>query len=279
MESGLAAVALGLGAAATWGAGDFSGGMAARRTSAFGVVLVAHGASLIVLVAVALLAGEAVPPARAWLWAGGGGLAGAVGLVLLYRALAAGRMGVVAPVSALIAAALPVAVAAVTQGLPGRWTSLGFALALVAGWLIAYDGRGLAGLVDLRLAALAGLGLGAFFVGLHQASAQVFWWPLVAVRVASTAGLIAFALAARQPIRPAAGSVPLILLTALLDTAGNGAYALAARLTRVDVAAVLGSLYPGATVLLAWLVLREPIGRTQRLGIAAALGAIVLIGG
>jgi drug/metabolite transporter (DMT)-like permease len=102
-------------------------------------------------------------------------------------------------------------------------------------------------------------------------------YPLIAVRIVSISSLLGFALFKRQPIIPNRESLFPILMSGVLDTLGNGAYALAAQLGRMDVAAVLGSLYPGATVLLAWILLKEQIGKRQMLGIAMALTAIVLI--
>ena len=131
------AVLFGLVSAVTWGAGDFSGGMAVKRTNPYGVVISAHVMSLFMMVALALIFGESIPPVTDWLWGAAAGLCGGVGLALLYRALATGQMSVAAPVSALVAASLPVLVSAFSDGLP-RWITLvGFVLALTAVWLIS----------------------------------------------------------------------------------------------------------------------------------------------
>jgi drug/metabolite transporter (DMT)-like permease len=282
---GFAPVVFGLLAALTWGAGDFSGGFAAKRTNAYGVVIVAHVFSLILLSAVALVLLEPVPPLESWLWGGVAGLGGAVGLLLLYTALANGRMSVAAPVSALVAAGIPVLAAAFTDGLPPLWVIAGFALALAAIWLISGGGSVDFRLADLRLPLLAGLAFGFFFMTLHLASATPaasagagsVLYPLIAVRLVSISSLLAYSLITRQPLMPNRASLFPILMSGLLDTLGNGAYALAAQFGRVDVAAVLSSLYPGSTVLLAWLLLKERLNRQQVLGILAALAAIVLI--
>ncbi len=276
MDSQWTPVALGLAAALTWGAGDFSGGFASKRTNALSVVIVAHGFSMFLLVAAAFLWRAPLPPLSAWLWGGLAGLGGAIGLVLLYSALANGRMSVAAPVSALVAAGIPVMFAALTDGLPSLWVIAGFGLALAAIWLVSGGSRDF-DLAELRLPLFAGLAFGFFFTTLHLASEESVIYPLIAVRIVSISSLLLFSLVTRQPIAPSRKSVVPILLSGLLDTLGNGFYALAAQLGRVDVAAVLGSLYPGTTVLLAWILLKERINRQQVIGIAAALAAIVLV--
>lgn len=270
-------VLFGLIAALTWGAGDFSGGVAAKRTNAYSVVIVAHLASLILLSVLALALREPVPPLTSWLWGGAAGLGGGFGLMLLYSALASGRMSVAAPVSALVAASLPVMVAALTEGLPGWPVLAGFGLALTAIWLVSGGGSLNFRLNDLRLPVLAGLAFGFFFLCLHQASTELILYPLIAVRIISISSLLGYSLLTRQAVIPTRESLFPILMSGILDTLGNGAYVLAAQLGRVDVAAVLSSLYPGSTVLLAWFLLKERITKRQLLGIAAALAAIVLI--
>jgi drug/metabolite transporter (DMT)-like permease len=269
-------VLFGLAAALTWGAGDFSGGLAAKRTNAYGVVIVAHSASLVLLLVAALLLREPVPPLQSWLWGGAAGLGGGFGLLLLYSALASGRMSVAAPVSALVAAGLPVLVTALTDGLPSWPVLTGFGLALAAIWLVSGGSVDFQP-ADLRLPVLAGLAFGFFFLCLHQASTESVVYSLIAVRLVSISSLLGYALLTRQKFIPTRASLIPILLSGLLDTLGNGAYALAAQFGRVDVAAVLSSLYPGSTVLLAWILLKEQVTKTQLLGITAALAAIVLI--
>lgn len=271
------AVFLGLISAVTWGAGDFSGGMAVKRSNPYGVVIGGHIMSLFMMVALALIFGEKVPPMRDWLLGGAAGLCGGVGLVLLYRALATGQMSVAAPVSALVAAALPVLVSAFSDGLPRYITLAGFALALMAVWLISggFD-------IELRLGNLflpivAGLTFGGFFTFIAFASSTSIFWPLAATRIASITGLLGYSLITREPWFPTRDSWGWIAMSSVLDAAGNTFYTLSARAGRMDVAAVLGSLYPGSTVLLAWFVLKERVSHIQMIGILIALAAIVLI--
>jgi len=270
-------ILFGLLSALTWGAGDFNGGLAAKRSNPYGVVAVAHILSLGLLLALIPIIGEPVPPMQDWLWGGAAGLTGAIGLLLLYRALAEGRMSVAAPVSALLAAALPVLVGIFRDGNPGAWVLFGFALALAAVWLVS-GGEELAIRFDeLRQPVIAGISFGAFFIFLERASQTSLLWPLVAIRLVSITSMLGYALVTRQAWIPKRESLVPIVLSSILDTIGNAAYALSARTGRLDVAAVLGSLYPGATVLLAWVFLKENISRIQTIGILLALGAIILL--
>jgi uncharacterized membrane protein len=272
-----APILFGLLSALTWGAGDFNGGLAAKRSNPYGVIAVAHIISLGLLLALIPIIGEPVPPMQDWLWGGAAGLTGAVGLLLLYRALAEGRMSVAAPVSALLAAALPVLVGIFRDGNPGLWVLFGFVLALAAVWLVS-GGEGLAIRFDeLRQPVIAGISFGAFFIFMERASQTSLLWPLVAIRLVSITSMLGYAIITRQPWLPKRESLVPIILSSILDTIGNAAYALSARTGRLDVAAVLGALYPGATVLLAWVFLKENISRIQTLGILLALGAIVML--
>jgi drug/metabolite transporter (DMT)-like permease len=196
---------------------------------------------------------------------------------LLYQALASGQMSVAAPVSALVAAALPVMIGFFTDGIVGWLTIIGFGFALVAVWLVS-GGVGVTfELRSLLLPVIAGLCFGGFFVFIHFGSSVSILWPLVAVRVVSISSLFLYSLITRQEWIPARESLFPILMSSILDTAGNTFYVLSAKTGRMDVAAVLGSLYPGSTVVLAWLILKERILRVQMIGIAVALAAIVLI--
>ena len=271
------AILYGLLSALTWGAGDFNGGLAVKRSNPYGVIAVAHTISLVLLLISVFLVGEPVPPLHDWLWGGASGLAGGIGLMLLYRSLAEGRMSVAAPVSAVVAATLPVLVGLLQDGLPAIWVLTGFVMALLAVWLIS-GGEGLAIRVDdLRMPVMAGIAFGAFFIFIERASQTALLWPLIAVRIVSVSAMLGYALLTHQDWVPKRESTVPLLLSSLLDTFGNAFYALSARTGRLDVAAVLGALYPGATVLLAWVFLKEKISRVQAVGILLALGAIIFL--
>jgi uncharacterized membrane protein len=270
-------IILGLSAALAWGAADFNGGIASKRSNPYGVVAVAHAISLGVLLIIALLTGEANPPLHDWLWGSLAGLCGGIGLMILYRALAQGRMSVAAPVSGLLAAALPVGVGTFIEGNPGVWVSFGFALALSAVWLISGGGKLSLRSADLGQPVIAGLAFGGFLIFVDRASETSLLWPLIAVRIVSISSLLGYATVTRQPWIPKRESLVPLILSSILDTIGNAAYALSARTGRLDIAAVLSSLYPGATVFLAWVFLKEKISRIQAIGVILALGAIILL--
>lgn len=273
----VAAVVFGLASALAWGAGDFSGGLAAKRAPVFGVLTIGHGAGLLLLIGLALAWGEPLPSAADLGWGFAAGLAGAVGLASLYRALAVGQMGMVAPVSAVLTAALPALFGVFTEGMPGGLKLAGFGLALVGIWLVAGAGAAGQGRDGLGLALLAGCGFGVFFILVHRAGASAVFWPLVAARLGSLGLVLPVALVRRQVQRLDLRLLVPVLLSGALDVAGNAFFVLAGQAGRLDVAAVLSSLYPASTVLLAALLLGERVVRVQIVGIAAAIAAIVMI--
>lgn len=279
MPTDLLSPLLGLTSAASWGAGDFCGGLAARRAPLPGVLVLGYAVGVALVAAAALGTGEALPPAAALGWAAAAGLSGTAGLAALYRGLAVGRMALVAPVSAVLSAALPVAWEALAGGLPPAARLAGFALAFCGIWLVASGGAAGVDRLGLALAGTAGLGFGGFLVLMHHAAAAGPFWPLAAARTTSLLLVLAAAWARRRPWVPSRGALPLVLLSGVLDAGGNAFFVLAGRAGRLDVAAVLSSLYPASTLLLAALLLRERVTRAQAAGIAAALAAIVLIAG
>lgn len=270
-------VVFGLAASISWGTGDFSGGLASRRTHVFTVVLGVYMTGVILLPILALTWGEALPSWRDALWGAGAGLAGTLGLTAYYRALAVGRMGINAPITAVLAASLPVIFSAVTLGLPHPLQLAGFGLALLAVALVSRPERLAGRPAGLGLALLAGLGIGSFFILIGQVSASAVFWPLACARIASLLFMIPFVRSRGEPVLPKKQGFPLILLAGALDVAGNVFFVLAAHAGRLDVATILSSLYPAMTVLLAAIILRERVSRLQTTGIVLALAAIVLI--
>jgi drug/metabolite transporter (DMT)-like permease len=278
LNSPLVGIAFGLAAASSWGAGDFCGGLAARRTHVYGVVILSQTVGLALLILLALLLAE-LPPALSDILLGAvAGLAGTVGLVALYRGLAIGPMGVVAPMAAIATVILPLIYGLFLEGIPALPQLLGFALALCAVWLITRPGRGARIEVrHLALPLIAGLGFGVFLILIDHVSAAAVLWPLAAARAASIPALLIFSALARHPVKPVSSLIPFVALVGLFDTGGNAFYALAARAGRLDIAAVLGSLYPAMTVVLARLVLKERLSRQQGVGLVLALLSVALI--
>ena len=277
MDSPFLAAIFALSAASAWGSGDFTGGLAARRVGPFLTVLISYTVGLLLLVIVALARFEQLPPTADLVWGALAGLLGMAGLGFLLRGFAAGRMGIVAPVSAVLAAAIPVVFAALTEGLPRVLQLSGFGLALVSIWLLSRP-EPLGGRPEgLGMALLAGLGFGFFFTALGQVGDTSVFWPLVAGRLVSCALMAAFALGTRRPVIIPGLPLGLLALAGVLDVGGNLFFLLAVQGGRLDIAAVLGSLYPAVTAILAWLITRERMIPLQVIGVAVAIVAIVLI--
>ena len=277
MFHGLSTVAFALAASLTWGAGDFSGGLATRRAQVLSVVVGAYAVGLIMLIALALVWSEPFPTTLDLMWGSVAGLAGAVGLVAFYQALAVGRMGIVAPIAAMLSAALPVLFGAFFEGLPGLLQLIGFVLALIAVGLISGLGVVKGRPKGSGLALLAGLGFGSFFILISRVSNGAVFWPLAAARLSSLLFLLAVVLIRRQKVLPEKSVWPVVFLAGALDVAGNVFFVLATHAGRLDVAAILSSLYPAVTVLLATIILKERVTRLQAIGIFVALVAIPLI--
>jgi drug/metabolite transporter (DMT)-like permease len=278
----IATVLFGLAASLCWGSGDFSGGLASRRINASSVVIAGYSVGFVLLLALALLWREGFPEPVDVLWGGLAGLAGALGLIAFYTALASGKMGIAAPISAVLTAMLPVLFSALTAGLPGPLRLGGFVLALLAIALISRPDRAADGRPQgIGLAVLAGFGFGCFFILISRVSPGATFWPLAIARLTSVVSLLVVLLLRRQPMRQLLSGVRrvelLVLLAGTLDALGNVFFVLAAHSGRLDVAAILSSLYPAATVLLAAVVLRERVTRMQAVGILLVLLAIPLI--
>jgi drug/metabolite transporter (DMT)-like permease len=277
MSRALATVIFGLAASLCWGSGDFNGGMASRRANATSVVITAYTVGFVLLVGLALIWREPLPSPPDIIWGGLAGIAGAMGLISFYSALSIGRMGIAAPVSAVLTAGLPVIFSALTQGLPSLLQLGGFVLALLAIVLISRPEGTKGRPAGIGLALLAGCGFGCFFILISHVSHAATFWPLAMARFTSVLLLLPMAGIRRQGALPKMTVAPFILLAGVLDAIGNAFFVLATHLGRLDVAAVLSSLYPAATVLLAAIVLRERVTRIQTVGILLALIAVPLI--
>lgn len=278
MNTEILGVTYALLSAAIWGSGDFSGGLAARKLSPFQVLFLTAGVGVVILLICGLILGETLPSAQDIQWAALAGLAGAFGIAALYRALSMGCAASSAPTSAVITAIVPVLFSALTIGLPGWEKLIGFALALLGIWLVARapEGHDETSRKGLLLALLAGVGFGSFFVLVAQVSPGKVFFPLVAARTVSLSVALGMIALGQQRL-PNPTRSPVALLSGLLDTGGNVFYLLATHYTRLDIAAVLSSLYPAATVILSILILKERVSGWQWLGVACCLGAVALI--
>jgi len=278
----LLSVIFGLASALSWGAGDFTGGLAARKVGAYRSVFYGEVIGIIFLFVAVGVTGEPILNARSAAFAVTAGALGTVGLMLLYHSMTSGLMSIAAPVSALLAATLPVVVGLFTQGLPGYLTVIGFGFALFAVWMISQGEGGVkdifSHLSDLKLPLLAGIGFGCYFVLMHEATkAGGLFWPMILSRSGGITLIATYLLVTRSSIKIDTSALPVIVVNGILDIGGNFFFILASRSGRLDVASVLSSLFPGATVVLAWIFLKERLTRNQWIGIAAALAAIVLL--
>lgn len=286
----------GLLAAIFWGGGDFSGGMAAKHVGgtvrgALRVILVSHSASFCILLSIALLRGDSFPHGAPLLWGIAAGVTGGLSLAGFYIALARGAMGAPAAISGLLAAAIPAVVSIVAEGSPGTTRLAGFAIAGIAIWMVAAAPSGVLESPAVKTAAstfvlsvVAGAGFGVYFIALKMAGTAGVVWPMATARIGSitTCSILAMILAATSgksaaPVKLSRVTILWALSTTLLDTCGNMLFISATRAGRLDVAAVLASLYPATTILLAGLVLKERFSRRQALGMAIAAVAVVMI--
>lgn len=277
------ALILGLAAAFTYGAADFLGGHATRRSGVFGVVLLSQLiGSLLFFVAFPFFVDQE-PTGRAFVWGALSGLAGGAGVLFFYQALAVGRMSVVAPITGVEAAIVPVAWGLLSGERPTPLSLAGVGLALVAVALvssapapgeIAKSGP----TAGLRQALAAGLGFGLFFILLSEAGEGTGLWPLVSARAGSLSLVGAAILVTRRAVKPTPGTIPAIAGAGLFDVSANLLYLLASRQGLLSLVAVLTSMYPASTVLLARLVLDERLVRVQVVGLVLAGAGVTLIG-
>ncbi len=220
---------------------------------------------------------EPFPASGDLLWGGLAGIAGVVGLLSFYSALASGKMGIAAPVSAVLTAALPVLFSVFTAGLPTLPQLAGFVLALLAIGLISRRERATGQHQGIGLAVVTGCGFGCFFILISRVSTTATFWPLAVARFTSILVLLIMAQLRRKPLLPARNIASLMMLAGILDAIGNAFFLLAAHSGRLDVAAILSSLYPAATVGLAVLVLHERATCLQAIGILLVLVAFPMI--
>jgi drug/metabolite transporter (DMT)-like permease len=284
---GLTFIDLGLAASAFWGASDFLGGLATRKAHVVLVVALAHALSLGLLLLIALSMHSAVPSKRFALVGLCAGAFGGVALLLYYQALSLGEMGITTALTGLLTALVPVVYSLFTQGSPKSSQIAGFVLAAAAIALIAYKPAGAPRPLALGLATLAGLGFGVFLVVLKVGSAHGLLWPLIFSRVASATlacGVVVWVQVQRKQDaalwRKQATENRFFLIAGsagVLEATGSLLYMRSAAEGRLDVAAVLASLYPVVTILLAAWFLKERTTSSQALGMALALGAVVLV--
>ena len=221
MSSLLATIIFGLAASLCWGSGDFSGGLASRRAHTASVVFADYGVGFVVLVILALIWKEPFPSPADTLWGGLAGLAGMLGLLSFYTALSTGKMGIVAPVSAVLTATLPIVFSAFTAGLPTLLQIGGLVLALLAIGLISRPERTKGRPKGIGLALLAGCGFGCFFILISRVNPAGTFWPLAVARFTAVLVLLVMRPLRGEPVLSGLKVAPLMVLAGILDAIGN----------------------------------------------------------
>jgi drug/metabolite transporter (DMT)-like permease len=273
------AVLLSLLAALCYGLADFCGGITSKRGSAWGVALIASVAGAVLVLAVSLFVDGDPTRSDLW-WAVAAGIGNGFGTAFLYRGLSSGRMGVVAPVSGVGAAVIPVVVGVALGERPAVLVWVGIVLAMPAIWLVAREPDGLGSAAQPGGAldgSLAGLGFGFLFVALAQLSQDAGLVPLAINQAFAGVVIVMVALALRQEWRPHPATVPGGALAGVLGAVATVCFLFATREGYLSIASVVTSLYPAFTVLLAATVLREHIHRAQALGLALCAAAVTLV--
>jgi drug/metabolite transporter (DMT)-like permease len=264
-----------------WGAADFAGGFGSRRANAFVLTAFSHVCAFVLMLSIAVAQDGAFPSRASIVWALIAGAVGGFSLAIFYRALASGQMGLTAPIGALLGAAIPTMVDIALEGAPSPWSLVGFALAILAIWLITRpepsneaepSGRP----AGVGMAALAGVGFAGFYLCIHQASGSPIWLAAIS-RVGSLTATGIAVVATRAPFRLDGPRATLGMLAGFLDVTASALFIFASQHGRLDEAVVITSLYPAVTVLLARLVLKEHFSRWKFVGLLAALAAVPLI--
>jgi drug/metabolite transporter (DMT)-like permease len=276
----MSVVVLGLLASLGWGVADFGGGLMSRRGPVLGVLLISQVASLLVGLAIFAVRSEPAMQPLDILISVAGGVLGAAGLALLYRGLSVGRMGVVAPVAAVLTATLPVVFGFITEDVPSIFAIAGIACAVVSVILVsrapsAPDGRS----SGIWYGVGAGVIFALFTISASGLSDGLIMSPVVLIRATSILAISGWLFARRQPWRVAPSAGPALFAIGVIDLAATAAYLTAIGIGPLAIAAILASLYPVITTVLAALVLRERISRVNAVGILAAGTAVVLIAG
>jgi drug/metabolite transporter (DMT)-like permease len=273
------AALLALGGALSWGIGDFLGGIAARRVAVLTVLAMSQGIGLVGVLLWVALARDPFPGVPELLPAALAGVAAVIGLGALYRGLAVGAMGIVAPISAA-SPLVPLAVDAARGIVPDALQIVGVVLVLSGIVTLSRERGGGSQRVaaGAGLAVVAALGFGLFVVGLDAGADESAPWAVVAARTTSvTLAVAAAVFVTRTSLRPPRALLPALVAIGVFDTGANVFVAFATTKGAAGIVAVLSALYPVVTVLLARLVLGERLSVTRRVGGAVALAGAALV--
>jgi drug/metabolite transporter (DMT)-like permease len=283
-------IVLALGSAIAYGFSDFTGGVLTKRAHVFTVIFLSQLVSCVILIfALPIWGGSFSWPAVRW--GAAAGVAGFSGAALIYRGLAIGRMGVVAPITAVLAAAIPVTFGLMTGERPGAIALIGVVVGLGAvvlissapepssfnpapetkRWTLVRPGQGVVEALG------AGTGFGLFFILLEQAPEESGLWPLAGTRISIVASVALVAAIARASMRPVEGMGSSLFWLGCSNLAADLLYLLASRAGLLSLVAVITSLYPATTVALARFFLDERMVKQQLLGVVCAALSVTLI--
>jgi drug/metabolite transporter (DMT)-like permease len=280
-----APVACSVSAVLLWGLSDFAGGYGSRRANAFVLTAFSHVCAFVLMFAIALSQHGAFPSRASILWAIAAGAIGGFSLAIFYGALAAGQMGLTAPIAALLGAAIPTLADIGIEGAPSRWMMAGFALAILAIWLITRpeprpddneENNAISRPKGVATAALAGVGFAGFYLCIHQTSGSPVWIAAMSRIGSFTTTAIAVAVT-RAPLSLDRPRAALGMIAGCFDIIASALFIFASQRGRLDEAVVITSLYPAVTVIMARLVLKEHFSRWKFVGLLAALAAVPLI--
>jgi uncharacterized membrane protein len=274
-------ILLALASALLYGVSDYCGGRAARSASTFVVALIGQSASAVLTAMVVLLLGDPFPEVADIGWSAAAGVASTVGITAFYFALANGAMTVVAPITAVVSAVVPVAVGITLGERPAAIALVGVALAIVAVALVS----GVGGRADrptragiVLVAVVAGTGFGLLFVFLDRTSDSSGLWPLLLAQVVSLLILGTVCVARRVRVAPRRLDAGLMVLAGCLAVTANVAYLAATRQGLLSLVAVITSMYPASTVVLATVIDHERMSNSQAVGLGLAVGALGMVG-
>jgi drug/metabolite transporter (DMT)-like permease len=269
-------IALALGASLTWGVSDFFGPLKGRTLGVLRVLVYVQLGGLVAIAMVVAIRGRG-PADSGVLFAIPAAISGTLGFYAYYRGMAVGAMSIVAPIAG-ISAAIPVVVGILSGDRPSLWQWLGIAAALCGVFLASRESdRGGRVAAGVGLALLAAIGFGGYFPPMHAAGSADFWWATLIFRLTSTSVILAAVAIRRPSLAVAPIQVPLLLLIGVGDMLGNFLFATASASGLVSITSVLASVYPIVTVLLARLVLKERVSRSQEAGIVLTLAGVAFI--
>jgi len=272
------AILFGLISALSWGAGDFVGGYAARKTSAYSVVLVTQIMGIIIYPILAFVFSENLPPLNYLMWGGFAGFFGAAGLIALYIGMSRGKIIIVATMAAVIAVIIPVMYSILNEGIPSAFKIAGFIFAFIGIWFIVNRNAGpRLKAKDLEYPLIAGTLFGLFFISIDNFSTTAIYWPLTVSRITAFIMITGFIISTKTVTKPTSNVILLVILAGLFNTGGASLFALASEAGRLDVATILSSLSPVVTVLMACIFLKEQLEPRQWVGVIASLISLILI--